>query len=290
MKLWGIEIDDRLLNEFEVCYLAQLPTEPPQLEWVWGELDRVWEELGLDNRIPLDSQRIDNFYAHPCWLMNGVFSVVDPDSRRHREAVADYLVRGDLRSIADFGSGFGELSRQVMMKDTKDYAEVVNVEPFSHPVVKARLASYPRVRFSETLAGMKFDAIVAQDVLEHVEDPIAVAIAISRATRPGGRLIFANSFWPVIKCHLPSTFVYRHTFVMTMRILGCRYESSVPGAEHALVFIAPERLREGTLRIAHPFVRGLGRLANGPLSALRLRFRVLMKRAVQFRGSTEPRA
>lgn len=52
----------------------------PTHDWVCDELDRVWHQFRLDNRRPLDEQPVGEFYRHPVWLMNGLFSAVDPTS------------------------------------------------------------------------------------------------------------------------------------------------------------------------------------------------------------------
>ena len=90
-----------------------LPKALPSLEWVWGEMDRVWHELGLRNDRPLAGQSIAEFYGHPVWLMNGIFTAVDPISASQRDAIAGYIDRVGARSVADYGDGFGELAQAI---------------------------------------------------------------------------------------------------------------------------------------------------------------------------------
>lgn len=76
-----------------------------------------------------------------------------------------------------------------------------------------------------------YDAIVAQDVLEHVEDPVSLAAQLAGALREGGIAVFANCFHPLTQCHP------RHSFPRVMDgALGLRYLGVVEGAEHAQAF------------------------------------------------------
>ena len=84
VALWGVALQRSSLTDSEARYLRTLPDDIPSNEWVWAEMDRVWNELGLVNTMPLDGQPIGEFYEHPVWRMNGVFSVVDSGSASHR--------------------------------------------------------------------------------------------------------------------------------------------------------------------------------------------------------------
>ena len=46
-----------------------------------------------------------------------------------------------------------------------------------------------------------------------------------------GMLIIGNNFYPVIKCHLPSTFHFRYTFKYFARIMGLKKITTVAYAE-----------------------------------------------------------
>ena len=43
----------------------------PTLEQLWLLMDEVWVELDCDQKI-ID-ERIDKYYSHPVWLLNGLF-------------------------------------------------------------------------------------------------------------------------------------------------------------------------------------------------------------------------
>jgi len=78
----------------------------------------------------------------------------------------------------------------------------------------------------------------------------------------GGIVVFANCFYPVIHCHLPSTFHLRHTFPIVMNALGLRYVGRVDGASHAQVFERTGRLDLGRARRAERISRILGPVLN----------------------------
>jgi hypothetical protein len=153
-------------------YVKRHPAERLTLVALWTEMDTIWDSFGLDNRKPLRNQPVSEFYAHPVWVVNGLFSAADPESLRHRIAIAQYAVEKlKVSSVANYGGGIGELARQI----------------------------------------------------EHIEDPIGVALRMIEATRFDRHLIFANCFYPVIKCHLPGTFYLRHTFCIVMKAAGLDY-------------------------------------------------------------------
>ncbi|SDY32118.1 hypothetical protein SAMN05421644_1496 [Allochromatium warmingii] len=243
------------------------------IQALWAEMDRVWRALGLDNRKPLAEQRIDDFYAHPVWVLNGLFSESDPESLAHRQAIADYLgdtwaERPDLR-IADFGGGSGTLARQIADR-IPGGVRIEIIEPFPAEFFQRRLAGHEEIVFRESFSPDGYDVVIAQDVLEHVEKPIELALRCIAATRVGGMVLFANCFHPFIACHLPSTFYLRHTFRYVIDSLALVYVGCVPGASHVQIFRKVGEVdRSGVNRRAR-IARALGPLLNlaGRLLAL----------------------
>jgi SAM-dependent methyltransferase len=257
VSLWGSSLEARLLTKFQADYLHSLPDHLPSVEWVWSEMDRVWMRFGLDNRKPLDGQPIGDFYSHPVWLMNGIFTAQDSVSHFHRMAIARFIEGEKLQTIADYGGGFGELARVITGESTDALVSII--EPYPSEIGLERIKGEPRIRLVELAADDSYDAVVAQDVLEHVEDPIFLAYQMANAVKQGGTLIFANCFHPVIVCHLPSAFHLRHTFPSVMKSMGLRYLGNVEGAEHAQVFertgdidLKKARLAERVSRLGGP--------------------------------------
>lgn len=255
ISVWGYEVPRDWLSHDEADYLLGLPHILPTVEWVWKEMDRVWQSYGLDNKLPLKTQPVAEFYSHPVWLMNGIFTQADPVSAGHRSAIAKYLAQTGMRNIADFGGGFGNLA--VSIAHAIPDASIAIIEPYPTGVATGRIKQEPQVSFSSTL-GSGYDAVIAQDVLEHVEDPVGLATQLAEAVREGGAVIFANCFHPFIRCHLPSTFHLRHTFPQVMGALGLRHLGVVEGAEHAHVFGRGRSLSLGRARSAERISRLLG--------------------------------
>jgi 2-polyprenyl-6-hydroxyphenyl methylase/3-demethylubiquinone-9 3-methyltransferase len=255
--LWGQNLPDELLTAAERDELARWDASlPPPVEDIWQCMDDAWGSAIHD------ASSIGAFYRHPIWLVNGVFTAVDAISCSHRQAIAAWVASRPCRRIADVGGGLGALAQTIVQQ--ADSVEVEIVEPFVHPIAHARCAQAPRVRYVDSLAG-DYDVVIAQDVLEHVDDPIALVLEAANAIRPGGFAIFANCFFPVIKCHLPQTFHLRHTFRWVAAPLRITFVERIRGAEHALVFqrsegspdLAAARRRERISRLFGPPVNGL---------------------------------
>jgi 2-polyprenyl-6-hydroxyphenyl methylase/3-demethylubiquinone-9 3-methyltransferase len=69
-----------------------------------------------------------------------------------------------------------------------------------------------------------------------VDDPAGLALDLVEAVRPDGCAIFANCFYPVIKCHLQRTFYLRYQFKRLMTHAGLEFVARIPRTEHAYIF------------------------------------------------------
>lgn len=260
LNIWGVSIANELLSQSEHDYLANLPNKLPSVEWVWTEMDRVWKLQELNNTRVLNEQPIGDYYGHPVWLMNGIFTALDPVSASHRNAIAAYLKDNNAKSIADYGGGFGELALAIA-KAIPD-AEISIIEPYPSKVGLQRLVQAQQITVVSDFNADGYEVMIAQDVLEHVDDPIGLAFLIANATRKNGRIVFANCFYPVIQCHLPAAFHLRHTFVWVMKALGLRYLGYVPGASHAQIFERVGELNLAQARHAESISRLFGTAIN----------------------------
>ena len=258
--IWNYGIPKQWLSKIEIDYLIRLPKELPAVDWIFDELDRVWNEHKLDNCMELSQQPIGAYYGHPVWPVNGIFSSQDPASLSHRSAVAKYLKEIGVKSVADYGGGFGQLAISIA-KAIPD-ADIYIVEPYPTKVGIERLRRETQIKIVPNLSVESYGAIVAQDVLEHVEDPIKLASEIANSVRVGSSVIFANCFYPVIQCHLPSTFHLRYTFPYVMKSLGLRYVGTVEGAAHAQIFERVGALHLSKARKVEALSRIIGPLLN----------------------------
>ena len=258
--IWGVSLPTVAMHQADIDYLRKVASlERPPVEWLWQEMDRIWDALDLENRVALQGQAIGDFYSHPVWVVNGVFSAVDPISVQHREAIASFVNRIGVKRVADYGGGFGELA--LKLHAIAPHIHIDIVEPYPSKLGMVRMAGKTGIRFVNEFDG-KYDCVIAQDVLEHVERPLVLAAQMVQATKLGGHLIFANYFYPVIKCHLPSTFYLRHTFTWVASAMGLKFEGCVDGANHALVFRKVGNIHKYMLILFVSIAKVVGPLLN----------------------------
>lgn len=209
------------------------------IEELWREMDLVWNDLGLDNLKAIATQKnIGEFYGHPVWILNGLFSAADQESIAHRESIGEYL--GSLPGsatfrVADIGGGSGVLAQTISSRLGKDAAvEIIEPYPSKYFIKKNQFNS--AISYKKSGGFGVYDVAIIQDVLEHVDDPVKMTFETISLLKNGGYAVFASCFYPVILCHLPSTFYLRHTFRYLLSIPGLMYIGNVPGVPHALVF------------------------------------------------------
>jgi SAM-dependent methyltransferase len=227
-------------------------------------MDRAWDELGLDKRAP-DPKRLAAFYRHPIWAASGRFAESDPTSLGHRAAIVAWLRGVEASLILDYGGGYGGLARMVAAALPDRRVEIY--EPFPAPEAVARAAALPNLRYVAGLSA-SYDCALCVDVLEHVPQPLMVLADLAAHLRPGGHLLDASNFYPLIACHLPATFHMRYSFPLLARLLGLRRVGRVAGS-HATAYqkisgAAPRwarlRLAEVCSRALYPALRQAHRL------------------------------
>jgi 2-polyprenyl-3-methyl-5-hydroxy-6-metoxy-1,4-benzoquinol methylase len=247
------------------------------IQELWSEMDRIWCDLGLDNHSPLAGQAVGEFYSHPVWILNGLFASIDPESVGHRESIAKYI--GDLGQdaslIADFGGGSGVLAKTIAQR-SGNVREIDIIEPYPFEYFRALYSDDKKIKYVPEFSHDDYDMVIAQDVLEHVDDPIEIAVDCLSAVRTGGLVVFANCFYPVIMCHLPGTFFLRHTFRYVLSVPGVEFVGTVKGAEHALIFkktgdvdVPSMRGKERFAKRIGPFLNVLGTAKRGLGDVLR---------------------
>jgi 2-polyprenyl-6-hydroxyphenyl methylase/3-demethylubiquinone-9 3-methyltransferase len=197
---------------------------PPTVESLWELMDVAWRSCGC-SQWRYDPKRYSAFYSHFVWELNGLFVDHDPESLRHREIFAHAIASRRPKKILDYGGGHGTLARLIA-----DQCPEAIVELFDPYAVSRSAKSFDRV---ETLEENSFDVIVATDVLEHVHDPLRLLWKWSGLLAPGGWLLLANCFEPVVLCHLPKTFYLSFSLPVFARAFGLQYISPV-GETHAI--------------------------------------------------------
>ena len=202
-----------LLTPNEIRYLKQALSgdRPLVLERVWSLMDDAWEECHCTQDV-ID-EHVAQFYAHPVWLLNGLFVEQDAQSLVFRRHFSAFVASLKPERVADFGGGYGTLARMVGAACPE--AEIHIVEPHPHPSAVSLAKNTSNVRYVDELTG-QYDVLIATDVFEHVPDPLALVEKTSVFLRMGGTYLVANCFWPVIRCHLPATFHFRWSWNVAM--------------------------------------------------------------------------
>jgi SAM-dependent methyltransferase len=134
-----------------------------------------------------------------------------PEEQRRLSRLNDLLNEACLRELSlrggekvlDVGSGLGQFSRAMARAGG---ARVIGVERSPEQLTEARrqAAADGEERLAEFRAGDvfvlpltdaewgRFDVAHARFLLEHVPDPLAVVRAMTRAVRPGGRIVLTD--------------------------------------------------------------------------------------------------
>ncbi len=254
------------ITESDAAYLDDHWQALSDVELMWQAMDSEWDRLGAGYR-PGEAENLGKFYGSPVWLLNGIFTAIDPESMRHREILADYIAGKAPGTIAEFGGGFGSLSRNLAMLCPNSTINVV--EPFATKLALTLSAKLPNLNYCDQLP-VASDIVIAQDVLEHVTDPLGQFAKLLDAVPVGGLVITANCFKSVIKCHYPGAYHFDHSFKYIAPQLGCRLEECLPGAEHIEVYrktrehrtLLPARILEQASKMAEPAAKFLVRLKS----------------------------
>lgn len=215
------------------------------LEQLWGLMDLAWQRYGCDNRSP-HSDRLATFYSDPVWLLNGMFIEQHDVSMDHRHSITEAVAALAPCRVLDFGGGFGTLAR--LLASALPQAEIAVCEPYPprHGIESCK--SFANIRFIPELTSQSVDVLVSTDVLEHVPDPLSLLSAMVDAVRPGGHLLIANCFYPVIACHLPRTFHLRFSFDAFCQALGLEVLGPCEGS-HATIYRRAQVLQPNWARL-----------------------------------------
>ena len=203
-----------------------------QIEDIWLALDKVWDDLECDNKKPNWNQ-INSFYAHPVWLLNGLFAEQDKLSMQNRQAIANWIINQKIiSSVLDWGGGFGTLSRLIANQNTEIIVDIY--EPHPSKLAINKIKTFSNIHFISSLT-KKYDCLISTDVLEHLSDPLKSFAEMISMVNLNGYLIIANCFYPIIKCHLPTTFHLRFSFKIFAKLMGLDVIAFCEGS-HATIY------------------------------------------------------
>lgn len=207
--------------------------EKTPLEDMWYLMDYVWDKCECDNT-KLNYDNINKFYAHPVWLLNGLFIEQHKESMMHRTKISKFIQGSKLKKIIDYGGGFATLAR--LMAEINPEIQVDIYEPFINKFSLRRIEEYKNIKVIDELE-KKYECLVSTDVLEHLENPLETLKKMINSVEIGGNLILANCFEPCIKCHLPKNFHYRYSFKFFARKMGIKKISNL---DHIEIYLKVE--------------------------------------------------
>src|SRR5215469_5471254 len=118
-----------------------------------------------------------------------------PDVVEQRRAVRAALALGRGEKVLDIGSGAGLLAQE-MAAEVGTVGSVDGIDPSESMLALAR-----RRRPADGAAEIRFDAAVATQVYEYVQDMPAALGEAFRVLRPGGRLLVLDTDWGSIVWH-----------------------------------------------------------------------------------------
>lgn len=208
-----IQIDLNRFNKTEIEYFRThlVDFELPTQEDLFKLIDLAWGDCGCNEH--LTDSKISSFYNHPVWLLNGIFSEQDRKSVENRKIFVERIKSFNCKRIADFGGGYGALSRLLAVSSPESQIDIV--DPYPHDSAVALTDNYLNVRFVPKLIG-EYDLVIATDVFEHVADPLSLVEQTSEHLKYGGVYLMANCFFPEIKCHLPQSLHFRFSWDAAM--------------------------------------------------------------------------
>ncbi|MEM6252988.1 MAG: methyltransferase domain-containing protein [Cyanobacteria bacterium P01_D01_bin.156] len=222
MNLESLSSEDlSYLSDLEIVELQRLfkltPHHKIDLHELWRLMDIVWDELKCDNR-NIDQKKIEKYYQHPIWLLNGLFIENHELSLENRQAIVDWMINHlKINKLIDFGGGTGTLDRMISRALPNLSIDIYEPFPSQYALNKSEL--FNNINFIDKV-NSKYDCLICTDVLEHVSDPILLLTEMISFVKAEGYLVIANHFFPSIKCHLPCTFHLRYTFNTFTKLLG----------------------------------------------------------------------
>lgn len=175
---------------------------------MWFLIDYIWEKLKCDNQ-KLNWEKIGKFYSHPVWVLNGLFIERHEESIHQREMIVSYLKKKNVKSIVDYGGGFGTLAK--LISENIADSDIAIYEPYPSEFGRKRIEKFPNISFIKKNE-KKYECLVQTDVLEHVEDVLLTLKKMRGMVKNRGLILIGNCFQPCIKCHLPLNMHFRYSF------------------------------------------------------------------------------
>jgi trans-aconitate methyltransferase len=117
----------------------------------------------------------------------------DPYAHAKYEIVLSWLPQDRPLRILNAGCGSGEMN-VLLAKHTNWQVDAIDVDPEAIQLSEQLKAQYGLTNLTmtlsriETFGGQDYDVIIANDVLEHIEDDVTAMAHLARMLKPGGTL------------------------------------------------------------------------------------------------------
>ena len=194
---------------------------------VWREMDKVWDEIFSEKDINLN-EKLNKFYSHEVWDLNAFLTSKDKIAQSHRKIMIDYIKNLSPQSLLDYGGGKGVLASMINKKLH------INKIQIYEPYGPKKIGIFENSKYFDYV--QNYSIITCIDVLEHVVNPIKDVEKISLFLEHDGEAIFANCFYPFIKCHLDENMWLRHLFPFVAWSYHLERKFTLKGARHISVY------------------------------------------------------
>jgi len=168
----------------------------------------VWRCAACGSIHAKEAVDLDHYYADYPLARGDIDAVLHPGyaSFERRLVKAGFEKR---HAILDFGCGSGSLVRYL---ERCGYANVVGYDGYAS-------------KFRDpSLLLRRYDCIVSQDVIEHVDDPLELLQKFDRLVQPGGRIVIGTPDADAINLSRPGDFIHAlhapyHRHILSARAL-----------------------------------------------------------------------
>ena len=179
--------------------LAQSMLIPDLAEFLGMPISEVWTHTLQGHQSTMDAEKDwqgsrEDFYRSPndCWLFDLTDLNTQPDYWESRIAPLVGLKDG---AILDFGCGIGTATLFLALRRNRVYGYDINPRVLEFAEFRKNRFGLSNIIFSDKLPDLsQFDAMIAIDVLEHIEDLHGLLLYFGQGLKQGARFYHVDSF------------------------------------------------------------------------------------------------